>query len=285
MDLDEMKRRNAAALDQIWSGLSDETKKDTYFGFLVVDGYECPPFVMFSANDVAAHIDGNYEPQSMKTWCRLASLATGILDVGANAGLYALSAAALRPDLKIHAFEPNPYAFARLRLNKTLNGFWHITENRYAISNQEGVIQLFWVKKASLQIASGASIMQKDDPTKQDQAVAEARRLDSFPEATMLGIRGLMKIDVEGAEKGVFNGMPGVLAQRPDIILETFSRSACEAINGLVLPLGYHVYLIDEVAHEIVARERLEPADFKGLNYNQLLTVRPDSEIRALLAD
>ena len=36
------------------------------------------------------------------------------------------------------------------------------------------------------------------------------------------------------------------LAARPDIILETFSQEKCDAINQLILPLGYNVYLIRE---------------------------------------
>ena len=51
---------------------------------------------------------GAFEPHAMKVWARLCRSATGVLDIGANVGIYSLCAARLRPDLSVHAYEPNP---------------------------------------------------------------------------------------------------------------------------------------------------------------------------------
>ena len=60
---------------------------------------------MLHANDcgvcVEVLIKREFEPASLAIWCQLSCLATGILDIGAYTGIYALSAAALRPDLTI----------------------------------------------------------------------------------------------------------------------------------------------------------------------------------------
>ena len=133
-----------------------------YFGFYTVDCFDCPSFTMFTANDCPRAVDilyhRTFEPMSMKLWCRLASIASGIFDIGAHVGVYSLAAASLRPDLPVHAFEPNPYAYARLRVHKNVNGFLNIVEHRCALGDATGVTQLTWSHKSGLPISSGATI-------------------------------------------------------------------------------------------------------------------------------
>jgi len=283
MNIDQILRMNETAVRQLWQNLdSDEKRANAYFGFLTVDAYECPPFVMFSANDGGGFFSDGYEPMSMQIWCRLARDATGIFDIGSHAGLYSLSAAALRPELPIQAFEPNPYAFARLRLNKSINGFWHIVENRFALAHKNGFTNFSWYRKPNLPIASGGGIVAEDDP-KRDKIVVEMRNLDSLEAAQSIGNRGLIKIDVEGGERVVFAGMSSVLTQEPDMLLETFSEESCRELNALLLPMGYRAYAVKEEERCLVPRPNgLEPANVTETAFNQFLTTRPEAEIATL---
>ena len=72
-------------------------------------------------------------------------------------GIYALAAAAIRTDVQIYAFEPNPHAYARLRVNKFRNGFANIVESNIAVGHERGVVDFSWFTRASGQIASGGS--------------------------------------------------------------------------------------------------------------------------------
>src|SRR4051812_34182023 len=112
---------NRTTLEAIRAGTAD-WPRDAFYGYFQVDIFDCPPFAMFTNNDCPRAFNilyqRKFEPGSMALWCRYARSASSILDVGAHVGVYALAAAALRPDLQIHAFEPNPFAAARLRLNK-----------------------------------------------------------------------------------------------------------------------------------------------------------------------
>src|SRR4051812_10904245 len=94
------------------------SKQGEYYGYVTVDIFDCPPFLMFTNNDCPRCDDilfhRRFEPASMKIWCALARTATAIIDVGAQVGVYTMAAAALRSDIPVHAFEPNPYAFTRL---------------------------------------------------------------------------------------------------------------------------------------------------------------------------
>src|SRR5687767_9879995 len=121
MTLEDLEAINRATLAALRANPGKvDPQKHPYYGYYTADIFECPPFVMFTSNDCprAWNIlyERTFEPQSMKLWCRLAREATGILDIGAHVGVYSLAAAALRKDIDVHAFEPNPYAFARLRL-------------------------------------------------------------------------------------------------------------------------------------------------------------------------
>src|SRR4051795_3359317 len=47
-----------------------------------------------------------YEPESLRPWFRMAERAQTVLDVGANAGIFALVAALANPKARCYAFEP-----------------------------------------------------------------------------------------------------------------------------------------------------------------------------------
>src|SRR5262249_27929712 len=94
----------------------------------------------------------------------------------------------------------------------------------------------------------------------------------------------LMKIDVEGSEVPVFSGMSRFLNQvRPSIVLECFHRDNCKAITEVLRPLGYNFFTIDEHAGTLRQTSQLEPADLASGSFNQLLTTRSASELKALM--
>jgi FkbM family methyltransferase len=233
---------------------------------------------MFTNNDCPrSHqilYEKEFEPRSMALWCRLARSATAIVDVGAHVGVYSLAAAGLRPDLAVHAIEPNPYAFGRLRVNKHANGFLNIGEYPVALSNKRGSTVITWRRKPNGEIASGGELGTFEawgDQAERSPVVTAA--FDDLGIA--LGTRGLIKIDVEGAEGAVFTGMRNALTAKPDIIVETFDQKNCDFINSLILAHGYQVYGINEGGGALVPHAELVPMSRTGKNYNQFLTTRP----------
>lgn len=292
MKVEDIETVNRTSLDAINAARASQGAVEVpdvpYYGYVTVDIFDCPPFVMFSNYDspvvMKVYSFGAFEQQSMKIWCALARSATGIVDIGANVGMYTLTAAALRPDLKIHAFEPNPYAFARLRMHKMINKFLNIQEHTYAVGDKNVVTTFTWVVKPNGYISSGGSVGSSTH-NNTEQILVPVRKLDGTRFAATLGDRPLVKIDVEGGELNVFGGITEVIALKPDIILETFSAEACDVLNARLMPLGYRVYLIDEDGWSLIRRDKLHPCSTAPpYNYNQFLTVRPAMEIEALFS-
>ena len=274
--------------------LLSETKRSApdlslpFFGYYEVSLFDCPTFLMFTNNDCPRAWDilyhRSFEPHSMKLWCQLAQSATGIMDIGAHVGVYSLSAAALRSDITIHAFEPNPYACSRLRINKAVNGFDNISENTFGVSDTDQISDFSWVKKSGQPISSGGQVgmVGQADDQRIERAIVPLHRLDGTGLAAALGIKPLVKIDVEGSEARTFQGMHEVIALKPDIILETFSQEACDTINNILSPLGYSFYLVRESQGRLEQRDRLMPCSTNDDDFNQFATTRSSDELAAL---
>lgn len=292
MTLEEMlafNREAEAVLAKRRAGAALGAQNLRYFGYLSVDIYDCPPFLMFTNDDspVVRHIlnHGIFEPFSMALWCRLSRLATGIVDVGANVGIYSLSAAKLRPELSIHAFEPNPYAFARLRIHKHINELDNLVEHAVGVGNANGMAKIGWYVKPGGNIASGAGLGGRGGRPF-ESFVAKFVTLNGTGLVDRLGKHALVKIDVEGAEALVCQGMSEVISRRPDIIVETFYDKPCRTLNNQLMPLGYEVYRIRESDRTLAPTEILYPADISsddGLNY--LVTARPREEIERIAGE
>lgn len=286
-ELEKINSRSRAALEQARANGTFVKQADyPFYGYVDVDIFECPPFVLFTNNDSpgasAVLYYREFETTSMKVWCRLCKTATGILDIGANVGIYSLAAAKLRPDLAIHAFEPNPYAFSRLRMHKMLNNTENIRENTLAVGSENRLVMFSWFIKAGGNISSGGGIGERKG-SNFEKTVVQMVSLDTTTLHTIIGNKPVIKIDVEGGEILAAQGMNNIFALKPDIIIETFSSDACDALNKLMAPLGYQFYKILEKENRLVKQEKLTPCDVQSPDFNQLMTTRSESEIEELL--
>ncbi len=285
MDVKQLEATNAQAIRAFQQGglTTASAQQIPFYGFYEVDLFEAPPFMMFTANDCprAANIlyEREFEPGSMQIWCRLAKTASGILDIGAHVGVYSLAAASIRKDIEIHAFEPNPHAYTRLRMHIRVNGFENIVEHWFAVSNDDGIAPFSWVRKPNQQISSGGGLGRGAG---REEIIVPMHKLDGTQIAPTIGDRALVKMDVEGGEIHAFKGMSEVLARKPDILLETFNPAACDAINPLISPLGYSVYAVLEKERKVVRQDKLYPCKQSSGNFNQFLTTRPAEHVAVL---
>ena len=121
-----------------------------------------------------------------------------VFDCGANIGLAALDFRTRWPDAVIHAFEPDPHAFATLARNVADDPGIHA--HNVAIGAADGERVLF---------SSPMSVVSSFHRQTGDQAPVPVavRSLDSLMAELGVGRVDLLKLDVEGAEAEALRGL------------------------------------------------------------------------------
>lgn len=166
----------------------------------------------------------------------------GVLyDIGSNVGFFALFGARLvGREGGVYAFEPAPANADAIEANAALNGFANVRVIPRAVGARGGVARLQLVEDQSW------SKLEEYGAHPQTARVIDVE-LVSVDE--MLGTGGLppptvVKIDVEGAELAVIDGMKGTLAEcRPTIICELHDTQR-EFVSAMD-ELGYRTTNLD----------------------------------------
>lgn len=193
-----------------------------------------------------------FEFETIKRFKQLAQKSETILDVGANIGLFSLIASAVNPRAKIHAFEPTPNTYRILKENIDLNKSKNITLHKLALSNTNGHVQMVSPKEAKLAGYDDSfnQISHTDSPS---ATTTRSQRLDEFVKENNIRKIDLIKADIEGAEKLLFEGgLETLKNDRPYIIFEnydphckSFNHNAKDVID-LLKTIGYKLNQFDE---------------------------------------
>ncbi len=187
-----------------------------------------------------------------------------VLDIGANIGYFTLIAAKLvGEEGRVFAFEPEPYNFSLLVRNIKLNGYHNVIPTQIAISDKNGRAVIFldktrWthhsLSRANVTNFSGNSV-EVDVQTLDDFLKDFGHRVD------------FAKIDVEGAELAVIQGMENIIESNKNLKLvvefspeglRCFGSSPQEFLNRL-MGYGFKLYQISE------GKERIVPVDITSL--------------------
>jgi FkbM family methyltransferase len=181
-------------------------------------------------------LPGRRERVSMGLWMKLCLEPQVIVDIGANTGIYSLVAAAMNPASRIFGFEPLPRLFARYERNCRLNNF-DVRACRIALSNGIGIgVMHGWVLETHSR-----------EPDV-DREFVPISRLDTIIDTHGVRRVDLMKIDVEGHEPQVLEGMGVFLKKfKPTLLVEVLSDAAGARLEELLGDLGYLYFDIDEV--------------------------------------
>lgn len=171
-----------------------------------------------------------------------------VVDVGAHVGYYTLLAAKLvGPTGRVYAFEPNPENYALLTQNLRTNGYPDVTAVNCAVTDGDGEAELFVDPLNSgggrLQAPGHSTVHYRVRATSLDAALHHE-----------LGMIDLLKLDVEGSEPLVYDGMQTLLRQDriarimmelfPDALHEA-GRSPQELLDGFTR-YGFRPYQINE---------------------------------------
>jgi FkbM family methyltransferase len=169
-----------------------------------------------------------------------------VADVGANVGrwsqslLAAASAANRAADLRLHAFEPDAAAFARLK--GALGGAPAIL-SAVALSDRHGTSVFHTVAAAA-----GTNSLHPAPGTTATTATVSTITLDSYAARSVVPRFALVKIDTEGHDLTVLRGARTMLAERRIAVVQfeynhrwVFARAFLRDAFEFLADLGYQV--------------------------------------------
>lgn len=194
-----------------------------------------------------------------------------VYDVGAEIGYFSLSAAVVSGSGPVYAFEPNPANAAVIRRSKSLNSDLNLHVVEKAVGNRRDRVSFITFENrpdvSNASLLGRLTEIQKDDQTAGQIIDVEMIDLDSF--SIEIGLTpDLVKVDVEGAEGMVLQGMSRLLTEaRPYLIIEIHNEIAQHDVTSNVTAHGYETRVIGQTY------DRLYP--FRVLS---LPPKRPDSQ-------
>lgn len=229
---------------------------------LCIDGddyFACMMFYGRFGTDLIALLDALVRPSDR------------VLDVGAQLGYVTGHLAALvGPTGHVHSFEPDPNALARLRRGVAANGHQHVTVMPMAASDRDGELVLHVSPVVGWSTAVTGTHLGALVPV-----TVRAARLDTLrDEGALEGPIRLVKIDVEGFEASVLDGMQRLLAEdRPYVVLEVNPE--------LLAPAGHRPADVFErlVRHGYLLHRLEEPGGLLGGGQVRLVPLDAASEV------
>ena len=173
---------------------------------------------------------------------------TRLYDIGANFGLYAVTSALVRPDLRVEAFEPVSRTRAKLIRNIALNGLEdRIRVHPIALSDAEGEAEIAIDPRSSGLSTLSASA---DEAARRDFSTAETvrtARLDALfqPRGETLAL----KIDVEGHAPATLAGARTLLAENGGAAMVEIRERNIEEVRAAFAEAGWRE--ITRIADEL----------------------------------
>lgn len=223
---------------------------------------------------VPSMVGGYYEKVELDIFNNIAKDAKIMFDVGANIGMYSVLAAKSNKSIRCHAFEPVVENILLLEKNLKLNKIQkQVTVVKSAVSNKTGFAVIHLSKKLSgthsLSVDRGGS--SRTIPTVSIDEYCKTNKITP----------DLVKIDVEGHEASVFNGMMKCLKTKPTILME-YIPELNKDMRVLIKLLGdiyEYCYVVDAV-HGTTKKILLSEINHEKM-YNIILS-NNKSHVRAI---
>lgn len=194
-------------------------------------------YIPVSHAHAGALASGNLESSVQEALVRQLGPGDVVYDIGANLGFFSLVAARLvGPAGRVFAFEPAPDNAEAIRRNAELNLLTNIVVIPRAVFSRSG--------SARLQVVDDQSWSRLEEfgehPDTERVLEVETVTIDELVGSGELPPPALVKIDVEGAELAVLEGMRATIDEhRPAIVCELHGTH-----EGFVAAMAAHSYRI-----------------------------------------
>lgn len=207
-------------------------------------GYEIPcDLNAFIQRQIYFFGDYFLERDLLAIWADCARSASIILDVGANIGIYSVTAAAANPRAQVHTFEPTPEIATALRDVVQRNALGGVRVHENAVMNFDGIANLVRCR-GELGSNDGMNYVVRGNQA--DTSQIHTVRLDSFCSEIGIDFIDLMKLDVQGHEATALKGAGELIGNRIGVIF--LELNWCDSLQhidaavdciGLLSAAGY----------------------------------------------
>jgi FkbM family methyltransferase len=196
-------------------------------------------------NEIYWHGILGWEKTSMELWIELSKESSTILDIGANSGVYSITAGAANPQSEIYAFEPVKRTAEIFKRNIDLNPNFKINLVEKAVSNKNGKCTFYDVPSETQYSASLNPNMLASLENHISYEV-ETVKLDDLSELIDKKI-DLIKLDVEMHEPEAIEGMIELIRKnKPTILVEILTDEIADKIRFIFSEFDYLCFSIDE---------------------------------------
>jgi FkbM family methyltransferase len=165
------------------------------------------------------YVCGVYERQVVRFLKRVLHERMVCLDIGANVGYFTLLMSRIvGPSGSVISFEPTPHTFEVLRKNIALNGCENVRVEQIALFDRQDTLEFhegppgYEVYNSLGNITHPSAAEQSFTTTK-----VQCLTLDSYLATSHTKHVDFIKMDVEGAERFVLNGMLRTLDEHPNL--------------------------------------------------------------------
>lgn len=185
-----------------------------------------------------------------------------VVDVGAHVGYYTLLAArCVGPTGRVYAFEPEPGNYGLLQANVALNAYAHVEAFPDAVADAIGESAMFLSG-----LDSGRHSFYRNGVTSGRRVPVRIVTLDAVLERLGHPAIDLVKIDVEGGEPRVLQGMGALLARGlPRLLIElapcelAAAGATPQALMDRLRALGFRIQAVGPAGPAPLADGELAP--------------------------
>ena len=164
---------------------------------------------------------------------------SNFLDIGANSGYYSFYFAKKFPDLKIQAFEPNVDAYNKFLKTILKNSFKNVEISNFGLSNVNDKVKMItWFKHG---IAKTNSIILDKSHDMRNSKIFEANLRIGDEIVKISDKKIVLKIDVEGHELSVLDGLKALLNKNKSLILVEIADEKFEKVNKYLSEKNFRI--------------------------------------------
>jgi FkbM family methyltransferase len=200
---------------------------------------------------------GTYEPVTTLVFERLVAPGDMVVDVGAHWGYFTLVAATLCGETgRVIAFEPDPRNVSILTKNLQANHLVNVDVVQKAVSDRKGPAKLFLSRDSSGNSLDSVPPGAELSLGQNDHLAVETVTLDGFL-APPCRKPSLVKVDIEGGELAVLEGMKTLIRETGDLALITefnpfyFAGARGEAFLKMLTEQDFQLAILDDAKFQI----------------------------------